>query len=138
MIVVHLKSPLNLNVLHLNITRNCVSCTVAFSTKTSLGLRGHRKIRSTCCCLGQHRGSLAPMREAVQLDVIDCGVHQVRNGNVTGFSRQPELQSVYLLLRVTDPDYKAIKVSRHCAPGQTQVMWARGGRSKRPQLGNIL
>lgn len=75
----------------------------------------------------QHRGSVAPVRDTVQLNVIARGVHQVRDGNVTGLSWQSELQRVRLLLGVTDPNNKAIKVARHCAPGQAQVMRARRG-----------
>lgn len=67
------------------------------------------------------------MRDTVQLNVIACSVHQVRDGNVTGLSWQSELQRVRMLLGVTDPDNKAIKVARHCAPGQAQVMWAHRG-----------
>lgn len=106
--------------------------------KASLSPRGQVKTQSTCCCVSEHRGGVAPVRDPEQLNVIDCGVHQVRHGHVTGLGRQSQLQCVRLLLGVTDPDHKAIEVARHCAPGQAQVVWARRGSSKGPQLGGIL
>lgn len=69
------------------------------------------KIRSTCDGVGEHRGSVVPVRNTVQLNVIACGIHQVRHCNVTDVAGQRELQRVRLLLRVTDPDIKAIEMA---------------------------
>lgn len=79
---------------------------------------------STCDGVGQHRGSVAAVRNTVQFNIVACGIHQVRDGKVTHFTGQSELQRVRMLLGVTDPDNKAIKVARHGAPGQAEVMWA--------------
>ncbi|TNN61229.1 hypothetical protein EYF80_028524 [Liparis tanakae] len=53
------------------------------------------------------------------------GWGKVRDGKVTHFTGQSELQRVRMLLGVTDPHNKAIKVARHGAPGQAEVMWAQ-------------
>lgn len=73
--------------------------------------------------MGKHRGSVAVMRDTVQFNVIRRGVHQVRDGKVTGSTRESVLLRVKLLLGVTDADHKGIKVARQGGPGQADVVW---------------
>lgn len=54
---------------------------------------------------------LAAVRDTVQFSIIVCVVRQVRDGEVADFTGQSELQRIGLLIRVTDPDNKAIKVA---------------------------
>lgn len=79
--------------------------------------------------MGKHRGSVAVMRDTVQFNVIGRGVHQVRDGKVTGSTWELELLRVKLLLGVTDADHKAVKVARQRAPGQADVVGTHGGGS---------
>lgn len=69
---------------------------------------------------------MTPVRNTVQVNVIGCGVRQVRDRNVPDVAGQRELQCIRLLLRVTDPDYKRIEMPRRSAPGQAEVMRAHG------------
>lgn len=96
------------------------------------------KIRSTCDSMDEHRWSATAMRNTVHFDIIARVIHQVRDCNVTGFTGQPELQRVRLLLRVTNLDNKAIKVARQCVPVQAEVMGASRRSNYRPQLRDVL
>lgn len=73
--------------------------------------------------MGKHRGSVAVMGDTVQFNVIRRGVHQVRDGKVTGSTWESVLLRVKLLLGVTDADHKGIKVARQRGPGQAEVVW---------------
>lgn len=62
------------------------------------------------------------MRDTVQFKVISRGVQQVRDGKVTGPTRESELLRVKLLLGVTDAEHKGIKVARQRGPGHADVV----------------
>lgn len=84
--------------------------------------------------MGGERGGAKPVGDAIQLNVVGGGVHQAHNAAVSSSPREPKLQGIVQLLRVTDPDHEAIKVTCHCAPRQREVIWAYVRHLYRAQL----
>lgn len=96
--------------------------------------RKDEKLHSTCTGIEGNRWSLATTRHTVKHHVKHCRVHETRDGYVPLCSRQPELSNIINLLSVSDTKDKAVKVTRHHAPGQSEATRVCFGHHYGPQF----